>query len=353
MGLEYNVRPNEDVFIRIALAKADTGLYPQAKIYAIDDPDTVVDTVNLTERSNGLYGKAWTNNGERKKYFTQVIVYTDSGYTTEHPIIRPDSDSINVGYATTGGVFGSSRRGSNVIKSDLTKEEIDRIAKAVFKILKPELDKKSEFNPSADLVKTNLEIPAFPEIPNPTSASEISNLVKEALNLKTKEINNKIDSIKPDYSSNFDDIKETIIKNKIAIPELIDFSGELENINTKIDEVNDLAKSNSVLLQGIKEIKKKELLGKEQVIKGINSGEDSISVYKKFQQLSVKEKQYVFNILSVENPSLLKRLDNIATADKILKDIKKSPSKIKTLTKLLSSGKITKDLIPYIKSLNV
>src|SRR3990167_270696 len=113
MGVELHVRPNESVFIRIQLAKADTGLFPQAKIYAIDAPTTLVDTVNLAEIGNGLYGESWTNNGERKRYFTQTIVYTDSYGGTAHPIIRPDSDSINVGFETTGGVFGSRRGGGS------------------------------------------------------------------------------------------------------------------------------------------------------------------------------------------------------------------------------------------------
>lgn len=380
--LEYSVNPNDNVFIRIQLAKADTGLFPQTKIYAISDPSTVVDTVNLSEVNNGLYGANWTNNGVSQKYFTQTIVYTDSGHLNVHPLIRPDSDSVNVGFNSTGGVFGS--RGTSRVKVErLTKEEIKAIAEEVFELVKPELDKKSEFDPTADVVKTNIEIPEieipeypsvyditkavvngldvenklktikFPEFPEIPSATKITELVVEELEPIVSKI---VESNVPDFTDQFKEVKQSIIDNRVEIPEPIDINPSLNEVKKSLIKTNKTVESVAAALllsQIIEKMGDKRKLTKEQLLKEIRQGADIITIHKWFAHLPAKDRQYIFNILSAENSQILRKLVQVEKAEQAVKIIKNSNNKEKAFNELVRAKKVSQDLIPYIKALNV
>lgn len=344
--MEYQVHPNEGIFIRLQLARTDTGLFPQTKIYAIDAPSTVVDTVNLAEVSNGLYGLEWTNNGERKKYFTQTIVYTNSGHTSVHPIIRPDSDSINVGFNASG--FSVNTLGSGVTRRvELTNEEIKRIAKAVLKILKPELDKKSEFDPEKDIVKTDIvipeipKIPEFPELPHVPSASEVARVVANTL-----DIDNKIKSIKFPEPEKFPTVPSLLqivgavdeVVREAVSDNVVDYGSLLNNINDKMGRLPDhfrsvvtqmdesviqpiinSKESSDDMLEAVSALivkKTKDELSKgvkkEDVINMIRSGKNEYRIFKVFKQLPLNDKKIIFNTLAKKNLPLLKRLAVIA-----------------------------------------
>jgi hypothetical protein len=317
--MEYNVRPNEDVFIRIQLAKTDTGLYPQAKIYAIDAPTTVVATVNLAEIGNGLYGLVWTNNGEVKKYFTQTIVYTDSGYTSEHPIIRPDSDSINVGFTTTGGVFGKARSGGVVhTRTGLTKEEIDRIVRALFEKLKPELDKKSEFNPQTDQVITEKADLSSLEDRIEEGKIEISDIViplKNEFEIRIMQVIQNIEDNKFDYSK----LKDYSDDFKGITKKLTDYFGDFQKFIKKLDtfsnqisalsftgdlvEINETVKSLKDLVEDFK-----NEFARYKVLMMISNGKNPTSIFQELRALPKSEIEKFFRGVLSKNASLTKLL---------------------------------------------
>lgn len=375
MALEYQANLNESIFIRLQLRSADTGLYPQAKIYAIDDPSTVVDTLDLDELTNGLYGKSWTNNGEVKKYFTQVIVYTDAGHTTAHDEIRPDTDSINVVSSTVAsssgfGGFSLKRGKTSVQRLGLTEEEIQKIAKAVFNLLKPELDKKSEFNASNDKVMADLppmEMPPieFPPIP---TVYDIAKAVVKSLDIDTKlnsikpsdplkleEVvlaverlikDNKVDNTaeimklitdnKIDYSK-FDEIKQVIADNKVVVPDPIvpkNYDSDLATLNDRLISLSKVEEERDNI---------------RQIINLINIGGDYLQIYELFKKISKKEKELVFNFLAKNNVTLLKQLGQMAEAESIVKQIESADDKNTIFTYLVRIGKINKSLIPMIK----
>lgn len=305
MSLEYNVNPNDSVLIRLQLATADTGLFPQTKIYAIDDTSTVVDTVNLDEIGNGLYGTTWTNDGVRKKYFTQTIVYTDSGYTSVHPLIRPDSDSINVGFNTTGGVVSlGAKAGGKVNVDRLTKKEIEAIAKEVFEVLKPELDKKSEFNPAQDEVKTNIEIPKV-EIPYIPTTEEIGKVIKVLLDSKEQTIVN------------------TIKQNKPEIPKPTDYSEKLNSISREIQNVYNqvdaakLAANAKVTATSADKLSTlvdefKSELSRYKVLLMIHNNEDPAAIFQELKSLPRKDIEKMLRGVLSKSTTLTKQLAQIA-----------------------------------------
>jgi hypothetical protein len=358
MALEYQVNPNDSMFIRLQLGANDTGLYPQAKIYSIDDPTTVVDTVDLDEIGSGLYGIIWTNNGTRAKYFTQTKVYTDAGHTSLHPLIRPDSDSINVGFNSTGGVFAGAR-GNVTQRLDLTKEEIERIAKAVKALLDPELkliyeetEKKSEFDPNRDLVKTDIVIPEieFPQIPEPQKI-DITDLIAKISQII---IDNKV--VVPenkDYSAILEEIMNTISEDKFDYSRFEELKEAIENVvkenKVEIPENKDYEKDfkllNAALGQFSLESEKKPI---EVVLDLIDLKDDTLEIYKNFRTLEAKDKERIFNLLAKNDKELLKELAKYGEAEMVLERIKQSKDKNAEFNR--SALKI-RELLPIIKRL--
>lgn len=215
-GVELYSEPNQDVLITGQLGYSDTGLYLKALIYDIQDLTIVIDTLYLDEIGEGAYAKKWTNPGALTKYWVRIFVYTDAGYTTISDIDRPAEISINIGRYQGGGYLGGT--GGKVIRTSLTEEEIEKIAKRVKEILQPELDKKSEFNPKSDIVKTEdkiidnselltaisgIKMPTLPEIPRYDETRVITEVLKAIKQIKTS-----------DYSRDLNEIKILISKIK-------------------------------------------------------------------------------------------------------------------------------------------
>ena len=370
MALEYQVSPNDSIFLRLQLKSSDTGLYPQVKIYSIDDPTTVVDTVNLDELSNGLYGSKWTNNGERKKYFTQSIVYTDSAHTIVYSEVRPDTDSINVSFGSTGGAVRLGGGVKSVKVDRLTDDEIRQIVQSLYALLKPELDKKSEFDPSKDKVITDLPpIPPikFPPIPNVYDiAKSVVNLldidtklnsIKPSDPLKLEEIilaveqlikDNKVDNTaelikfitdnKIDYSK-FDEVKQAIIDNKVVVPDQIqpkNYDRDLATLNEKLISLSKVEEERDNI---------------RKIISLININGDCLEIYELYKKITQKEKVLIFNFLAENNHKLLNELSMLSEAEKVVKQIKEATDKNTIFTYLVKIGKINKQMIPFIRKI--
>jgi len=309
MGVELQVHPNDSVFIRIQLAKNDTGLFPQTKIYAIDDPATVVDTIDLEEIGDGLYGLEWTNNGERKKYFTQTIVYTDSGHTNVHAVIRPDSDSINVGFNASGFSFGG--KGGGTTRIGLLKEEIEEIAKAVFKLIKPELDKKSEFNAEKDVVKTDVVIPdvVIPEFPD---AQTISDKVYSRFAIDEKLKNLMTGVLKEISSIKFPEIPE-FPKIPDNINEIKKIQDELKTSRSDIKKSIDSIDVTPIISQMTKLVEEfKSEFARYKVLLMIANNETPSAIYQELSELPRKDIEKMIRGVLSKNKKLTSSLVSVS-----------------------------------------
>lgn len=74
MSRDLTTKPGEGVLLTAQLSPTDTGLYPQAVIYGINDLVTPVATVNLTEIDTGAYAKSWTTPDTEAKYWVRIFV---------------------------------------------------------------------------------------------------------------------------------------------------------------------------------------------------------------------------------------------------------------------------------------
>jgi len=148
---DFKVEPGGIFIARVQIKDKDaTGLFPQTKIY--DSSDAVVKTVNLSHVANGLYTGTVTLDVTNGKYYTQTLIYKESGRITLSSFIAPDSDSIDVNYYIFRPQFGSGG-GTEVIVKDLSEEELEKISFRVVELITPLIKNKSEFNPKKDIVK--------------------------------------------------------------------------------------------------------------------------------------------------------------------------------------------------------
>ena len=336
---ELQIKPNEQVALRVQLASTDIGLYPQTIIYDEAD-DSVVDTVNLAHVSSGLYVGRWTNNGIKKRYYTQTIIYTDSYGGTESPIDRPDSDSLNIGYFATGGVFGSARGSTKVVSKDLTDKEIKKIIDGVVKELKPLIDEKSSFNPETDMVKTDINIDLTPALDKMddvinnmgdkdilTKVNKItetqdktnSSMVKMADNIiiANKKIKSTLKDSLSDTSTNLSSLMieqidkmnpeeinkectETVQQLKNLISHHTD---NLDSLDKAFDQVKVFVGGSMV---GKNTQTEKELF--PEIIEDLESGASALDIYYKIKKLPNKEKDKVLRLIKSKYPGVLKKL---------------------------------------------
>jgi hypothetical protein len=229
--LEYKVKLGDSVFIRWQGTSIDTGLFPQAKIYSITAPTTVVATLNLPHLNSGLYGIAWTPT-VTGKYFTQTIIYSTDYGVDESGIDRPDSDSINVEEISGGSnyLFGAAHLNKEDKKyyEGLTHEEINKIIIGVTDSLKVEL---------AELL------------------------------LKIKESMPVIEKI--DYSGDFEVIKKLISKIKF------DYQFDDSEIIDKINSLDNKVSTETNYLSGIiKEYSNREIKIEKKITQIVGSQED-------------------------------------------------------------------------------
>ena len=72
-------RANRLTPIPLTLDKRGTGLYPQVKIYDVDN--NLIETVNLSEIGGGEYKGTYTPDGTLSSLELRGEVYTDSGHS--------------------------------------------------------------------------------------------------------------------------------------------------------------------------------------------------------------------------------------------------------------------------------
>ncbi len=132
----------------------ETNLFPQAVIK--DDSGNTKATVNLTHDSNGAYTGTTALLNSEGIYRVQYIAFVDSGHTTQSGVDEIISESISIQHSWRPSFGG----GGEVV---IPKEILDPIVKGMKLLaeemmkIKAELDKKSEFNPNKDMVKTDIQ----------------------------------------------------------------------------------------------------------------------------------------------------------------------------------------------------
>lgn len=342
--LEYQVEPNDKIVIRWQGVSTDTSLYPQAKIY--DENDALYATVNLIHRQSGLYTVEWTAPSIKGKYYTQIIIYTDAGYTTEHPAYRPDSDSINVGRYSTGGVFGGSNK---VLRTSLTDEELKRIIDGLLSVLKPDIDSiakdVSEIKKMETLEKIEEKMDKMdvkPEVMGmkdciDAMTSELG-LIKESntsiANMQDVLAKEKLDSIKntekvkkvlDEFISKSVDLKDGFNRAKIdleKLKEVRDISEDTsKNSNSLLKVSNDFSFSLNEFKKLFEElpIKNEETYSRvlnmisassmmDEIGKDIDGGINVSSLYLKIKNLPKKDKDEILRIIAKRNPKMISEL---------------------------------------------
>jgi hypothetical protein len=343
--MEYQVLPNVELKIRVQLASTDTGLYPQTKIYKESD-DSLVATVNLSHTQSGLYVGSWTNTGERIRYYTQTIIYTDSGYTTESPVDRPDSDSINVGYNQSGGIFGGSS-GSKVVRTALNDDEVSKIINGVIAELKPAIADKYSFDPTKETVKadlssiaTDLEAIKGQILTLQSDSMNMRDLtakdiikLKEELKMINGQDEEKRQSHKADILNN---IKNSLNELEIKVSGMVDnkmglieeFKSNADMVLSRAEDVTDkmtqffdkfgnnlldLETYTDGMIMGTEEVKKEEqpqvkTKGMADIINLLESNASPLDVYAELKSLPNKEKESAFNMIMKRYPDMFKKL---------------------------------------------
>ena len=181
--------PGETLHLSWQSKLGETGLYPQAKIY--NNAETLMATVNLTHRQDGLYTSTTSIDSEGV-YTMQTIAYEDSGHTSQSGVDEILSETISIQYSWRPSM-GSSK--ADVDPSQIKKAVEEALKDKLEKIME-ELKKKSEFNPKSDLVKTDIKqtslrpildkidkikIPQVKVVDNSKQISELKNQVIGAI----------------------------------------------------------------------------------------------------------------------------------------------------------------------------
>jgi len=300
--MEFNVEPTESTILHVQLRIGNTGLYPRATLQEVDSLGTTAETIDFDEGSDGLYYKKWTAGSIRTKYLGQTKIYTDSGYTSESPIDRPVPFVINIGRYSSGGVFGSS--GKKVIRTALNDEEIRKIVEAIMAELNPILEKKSEFNPDIQKVKTDVDFNDLIEIIKSSSYND-SNLV-EVLKCQNIETINLIEEYFKSNKYDDSEVKSYLSGvsnlNSNTIKEILEIKGSITNLKSDLSIVGKLTDNKSKVYLAIDLIE----------------SNDYVSVYNIIKTMDNQEKSKLLNLIK-GNKKAIKKLTQITKLAKILK----------------------------------
>lgn len=315
--IELQVEPNKSTILHVQLGTTDTGLFPQVELFDIDDLDTVLETVNLVERSRGLYNLKWTAGSILTVLQGQTTIYTDTYGGTESPIDRPVPFTINVGRYSTGGVFFGSG-GKKTLRTSLTQEEIKRIVKALMEKLNPILDKKSEFDPKTEIVMTDLE--PINDTVRDCQYSD-SELIKAIAELKTILDESQYDDselVKLIGDSKYDDsplikmIKDSVYDDSNLI-DLLQKQAE-ENLLLK-----DLILENKYDDKEVKDtIKYSEERNNVNLAIGFIRNNDYISANRIIRNMNDNEKKKLFDLVK-GNKTIVKKLSQVNRLIEIIK----------------------------------
>uniref|UniRef100_A0A6H1ZXI9 Uncharacterized protein n=1 Tax=viral metagenome TaxID=1070528 RepID=A0A6H1ZXI9_9ZZZZ len=231
--------PGETLHLSWQSKLGETGLYPQAKIY--DNAETLMATVNLTHRQDGLYTGTTAALNDEGVYTMQTIAYEDSGHTSQSGVDEILSETISIQYSWRPS-FGSTKAD---IDPKVIKSAIDEALKDKLKEVMEELKKKSEFNPKSDLVKTDIKqtslrpildkidkikIPQVKVVDNSKQISELKNQVISAIESIPKtefDTTGIIGEIKKQDDKSF---KNNIIKSINNLTTKKDLQGGLNSI---------------------------------------------------------------------------------------------------------------------------
>lgn len=227
MARDLQAKPGEDVLISVQLGTTDLGLFPQAKIYNINDLTTVVATVNLDEIETGAYAKKWTTPETELKYWVRITVYTDSYGGTASPIDRPTEQGILVQDSGGGNgyLFGGGNQKDKVGDCKLTEEDKKDIADMVTE------------NIAADLVSIKEDHEA---------SIKLISLVSDNVNtIKTNDNNSKLDIILNKIKDiDFDKTNKLITDIKFNT-DLSETMSSIGNINSNIITLETLVKDSA------------------------------------------------------------------------------------------------------------
>ena len=221
---------------------ADTGTYYVRAFIRNAETDTLLATVNLTDKGDQRFRGEWNVPYKQiDDYFITItsFVYTDSGYTTESEDYERVEDQYQVAQKQLGGGGGG---GTIVKKPDyneirkIIKEEIEIIKFPELKVdLSPIISNLNEVIESVEAIK-NKEYPKQEKIDlNPILEKilgierEITFLNKKASLLENTDLNPVI-SYMQDLDASIKDKKEiTELQNK-----LLDLSKSLEEFITEV-----------------------------------------------------------------------------------------------------------------------
>lgn len=271
--------PGDSVVLHIQLWDRATGLYPAAKIYS---GSTLVTTVNLSHVASGYYQNTYTVDGTYKQLTIQYLIYTDAGRTTLANIVdySTSSDIIYCNYdyrMSMGGVGGTT----GLSKNDL--ELIKKLINEQIGELKEIIDKKSEFDPLKDKVKTDIEIPQFPNLRE----------IKDMLSLVVEELKKpkKIEVRQKDYSKDIKNLDELVRAIKPT---------DTSMLEKKIDGIEKEAKFTESDLNKITvllgKIQKANLKVQEDMLEAFNLEEDKR--HKKLNQILMS---IIYAIQNIKN----------------------------------------------------
>jgi hypothetical protein len=242
--MSIQAKPGDTITLTAQSEAGDEDLFPQAIIYSAGG--TVQSTTNLTHDQSGAYSGTVAAPDEGH-YYVQYIMYTDAGHTTQSGVDPIISETLDV--AHSGIAFGSVERGGGPNADEITKPILVELNKVLEK-----LDKKSEFQPSTDVVKTNLKMPdmeaAIKKINQIVVANKAKDYSAELQNIGSRITSalNAIQSIKfpmipapVDHTQELAGIENALMDNT-AIEELATLVGELDSRFSEIKE--DLATLN-------------------------------------------------------------------------------------------------------------
>ncbi len=147
----------------------------------------------------------------------------------------------------------------------------------------------------------------------------------------------------PDYAEDFKGVLEAIAKDKVDLPALKELTLAVQNLVN----VSKLGTRAILMKQLIDKVKTKPT--KETVLTSIKLGLEPSEVYVQYKLLSDKDKKMIFDLLAKNDMPFLKQLVAIASAEKIVKQLKGAEDKDKMFRLLHSEGKINKDNLALIK----
>ncbi len=309
MSIDLQAKPQEKVLISVQLGTTDTGLFPQALIYNINDLSTVVDTINLAELTTGAYAKTWTTPESEAKYYVRITVYTDSYGGTVSPIDRPVEQLINVADSGGNGYLGTNLQTEiNKKKFELSEQDkvdiADRVSKTLANDLigiKKSVEKDNGLTKQCSLI---LDKVADNKVDSINRIEALKKLIKAVkLNVDFTDVHSLLGSL----FNEIEGVNSTVVNN-------------IETVKNILISIGDkIGKGNTILANNIVEVK-------EEI------GNDKKSVFNLSLQKTPFSEQSVFdNPLGVDDDKDMKLAIDLINNPEKLKGTKISKKVLKNI----------------------